>query len=88
MLLKLLANGLSSFPIKGNPDFSNGPKGLPKNPPDCPILCNWVLNNFILAEEVFAKALRSSLESPKTFDEIPEILDFNLLSCELDNFNV
>ena len=36
----LLANGLSTFPIKGNPVFSNSPKSLPKNPPDCPILCN------------------------------------------------
>ena len=25
----LLANGLSSFPIKGNPVFSNGPKSIP-----------------------------------------------------------
>ena len=38
---KLLANGLSTFPIKGNPVFSNGPKGLPKKLPDyCTILCN------------------------------------------------
>ena len=34
----LLANGLSMFPVKGNPTFSNSPKPLPKNPPDCPIL--------------------------------------------------
>ena len=34
----LLANSLSTFPIKGNPVFSNGSKSLPKNPPiDCPI---------------------------------------------------
>ena len=36
----LLANGLSAFPIKGNPIFRNGPKSLPKSLPDCPILCN------------------------------------------------
>ena len=36
----LLANGLSTFPIKGNPVFSNGPTSLPKNHPDCPILSN------------------------------------------------
>ena len=36
----LLANGLSTFPIKGNPIFSNGPKSLPKNPPDFPVLYN------------------------------------------------
>ena len=33
----LLANGLSTFHIKGSPVFSNGPKSLPKNPPDYPI---------------------------------------------------
>ena len=30
----LLANGLSTFTIKGNTVFSNRPKSLPKNPPD------------------------------------------------------
>ena len=34
---QLLVNGLSKFFIKGNLVFSNGPKRLPKNPPDCPI---------------------------------------------------
>ena len=29
-IITLLANGLSTFPIKGNPVFSNGPKSLPK----------------------------------------------------------
>ena len=36
----LLANGLSTFPIKGNHVFSNGPKSLPKNSPDCSVLFN------------------------------------------------
>ena len=36
----LLANGLNTFSIKGNPVFSNGPKSLPKNPSDYPMLCN------------------------------------------------
>ena len=31
----LLASGLSTFFIKGNPVFSNGHRSLPKNPPDC-----------------------------------------------------
>ena len=44
----LLANGWNTFPIKGNPVFSNGPKGLPKNPPDCPVLCSWVLYCWVL----------------------------------------
>ena len=33
-------NGLTTFFIKDNLVFSNGPKSLPKNPLDCPILCN------------------------------------------------
>ena len=49
-------NGLTAA---GKPFFSNGPKSLHGNPLDCPILCNWVFDNFILAEEPFAKALRS-----------------------------
>ena len=36
----LLANGLSKFFNKSNPIFSNGPKSILKNPPDCPNLCN------------------------------------------------
>ena len=58
----LLSNGLSTFPIKGNPVFSKGHEILPKNPPDCPILGNWVFGSFILANEPFARALWS-LES-------------------------
>ena len=55
----VLANGLSTFPIKSNPVFSNGRKSLPKNPPSCPISCNWVFDNFMLADKPFVKALRS-----------------------------
>ena len=55
----LFVNGLSHFFINGNPVFSNDPKSLPKNPPDCLILYNWVFDNFILADELFAKALRN-----------------------------
>ena len=36
----LLAGGLSTFLIKGKPAFSNGPRSLPKTPPDLLILCN------------------------------------------------
>ena len=52
-----LANCLITFPIEGNLVFSNGPISLPKNPPDCPYSCNWVFDNFILADEPFAKTL-------------------------------
>ena len=54
----LLANAFNKFVIKDNPGFSNDPKSLPKNPPDYPILCNCVFDNFILADDLFAKALR------------------------------
>ena len=50
----LSANGLSTFFMKSNPVFSNGPKSFPKSPHDCPVLCNWVFDNFILADELFA----------------------------------
>ena len=52
----LLSNGFITFPITDNPVFNNGPKTLPKNPP---VLCYWVFDNFVLAEELFAKALGS-----------------------------
>ena len=55
----LLACSLSTFITKGTPDSRNGPKSLPKNPSDYPILCNWVFDNFILTEKLFPKALRN-----------------------------
>ena len=46
----LLASGLSTFPIKGNPVYNNGPKSLPKNPPACTILRSCVFDHFTLVE--------------------------------------
>ena len=46
----LLANGLTIFSIKGS-----GPKSLLGNPLYCTILCNWIFDNFILADEPFTK---------------------------------
>ena len=54
-----VANGLNTFFIRGTPVFSNGPKGLPKNLLDCPIIRKWGFDNSILAEETFAKRLQS-----------------------------
>ena len=51
----LLDNDLSKCFIKNYQVFRNGSKSLPKNPPYCPVLCNWVFDNFILAEELFRK---------------------------------
>ena len=39
--------------------LSNGRTILPRNLLDCPILCSWNLDNSILADEPFTKALRS-----------------------------
>ena len=59
MALKiLLANGFSTFFAKGKPVFSNAPRILPKNCPDCPILDNWFFDNYILADKPSEKALR------------------------------
>ena len=55
----LLVSGLSTFFIKGKPVFINGPKIIPINSPYCPILWNLVFDNFILADELFLKALQS-----------------------------
>ena len=55
-----LANSSSTFYIKGKPDLNNNDsKILLGNPPDCLILENWAFDNFILAEELAAKALWS-----------------------------
>ena len=40
----LLANGLITFFISGNPVFSNGPRSIPRNHPDCIILNIWVFD--------------------------------------------
>ena len=55
---RLLAIGWRIFFIKGNPFFSNVPISFPRNHPECPILCNWVFDNSIVAEELFPKALK------------------------------
>ena len=36
----LLANGVITFFINGNPVFNKGPNNLPKNPPNCIIFDN------------------------------------------------
>ena len=39
LIKTLLANGLSTFPVKGNSVFSNAPESLPQNFSDCPMSC-------------------------------------------------
>ena len=56
-LKTLLANGLSTFFIKIKPVFSNGPRSLPNNFSDFPVLDNCVVYKFILDDGPFAKGL-------------------------------
>ena len=54
----LLANGLITIFINGKPLFSNGQRSLPRNPPDCAILDNWVVDSLILAHKLYENSLR------------------------------
>ena len=54
----LLANGVITLFISGNPVFSKGPSNLPKHPPDCIIFDNWVLGNLVSTDELFEKAFQ------------------------------
>ena len=57
-MITFLANGLIIFFINGSPVFNNGLRSLPINPPDCIIIHNWVFDNLISVNELFAKALQ------------------------------
>ena len=54
----LLANGLITFFINGNPVFSKGPSNLPKNPPDSILFGNWVFKSLMPIDELLANALQ------------------------------
>ena len=54
----LIADGLITLFINGSPVFNNGPRSIPINPPDSIILDNWVFDNLISVDELFAKVLR------------------------------
>ena len=54
-----LANGLSTFFIKGKLVFSYSIKSLPRNYSDCPFTDSQVFDNFISADGLFAKVLPS-----------------------------
>ena len=59
LIKALLANGLITLFISGNPAFSNGPRNLPRNPHNCIILLNnLVFDNLITVVELFSKALQ------------------------------
>ena len=54
----LLANGVITFFINGNPVFNNGPSNLLKNPPDCIIFDNCAFENLMSTDELLVNALR------------------------------
>ena len=98
----LLANGFNTFFIQSNPVFSTGPKSLPKNPTDCPILYNWVFDNFVLAKKLFTRAQPSfetcvlvnknlwgkSFSSLESPTMFDEIFKVNSLPFFISNFNL
>ena len=53
----LLVNGLITFFISGNPVFSNGPRSLLRNAPNCIILDIWVFHNLISVDDLSVKTL-------------------------------
>ena len=53
-----LAKCLIAFFINGNPVFSNRPRSLRRNPPDCTILGHIGFDSLMLIDEFFAKDLR------------------------------
>ena len=55
---RLLGNGVSTFFISEDSVFNNGSRTLPKNPSESIFLHSWVFDDFILADELLAKALQ------------------------------
>ena len=95
LLMLILANGLITFFINGNPVFNNGPKRLPRNPPYCIILDNWVLDSIISVDNLLAKTLRilatCLLLSNKSWklvspSELPTIFDDDLKTTSVSFF--
>ena len=90
----LLGNGLIAFFIKGNPGFSNGPRSLPTNPPDCTILDNWVFYNLISVDDLLIKALRIFVTCllvndnlwGKLVSSLPIVFDDNLKNTPVSFF--
>ena len=54
-----LAYYMSIFFINDNLIFNNWPRSLPRNRLRCTILDSWLFDDFILADELFAKTLES-----------------------------
>ena len=58
----IAASAADAAAVNGNKKLLANDLSLTKNPPDYLILCNWVLNNFILHDELFAKAFNKAFK--------------------------
>lgn len=50
---------MSIFFDSSKPNYINSPRSLPRNPMNCAMLDIWVLDNLILANQLFTKDLQS-----------------------------
>ena len=90
----LLANGLITYFIRGNPVFSNGSRSLARNPPDCIILDIWVFVNLISVDDWLVKVLRRFVTCllvnnnlwQKLVSSSPKIFDDNLKTTSVSFF--
>ena len=83
-----MANGLSTFFIKGKPAFINGPLSLPRNPAYCIILSSFVFENLLLAGNLLAKTLRRLATHLSVNDSLLGKLALSLPIIFSDNLRV
>ena len=81
----LLANGLITLFIKGNPVLRNGPKSLQRNHPDSIIFDNLDFDNLISVDAFLAKALRT-FSTYLLSSELPIIFDDSLKTTSVSFF--
>ena len=84
----LLANSLITFFFNGSHVFNNGPRSIPRNPPDCIILDNLLFESLVSVDKLFVKALQrfatcvlvnnNSYRKLILSSELPIIFDDNL----------
>ena len=90
----LLANGSVTVFINGNPVSNNGSGSLPRNPPDCNILDNYVFDlQLVYWLVILYVEFIASSELPVIFNDNLKITSvsffiaaFYLLSCKFDSF--
>ena len=55
----LVVDSVCRFFINGRPTFMNGPRSLPRNPPDCIILDSGLFDNSLAVNELFVKPCKN-----------------------------